>query len=175
MTTALRSSALLAALLAAGCATTGPASRPSAPRPAMAQLTVVDRDAAWAAALRVFGERGDDVQLADPARGLLVTAPKELQAPCGVRTCLARDTVQVWIGGTQAQLVIERRIFDDAVRAFLPPQDEAAVQAVERDQVALLAQIAGGSPELRLSRAGEHCGFASECDAGLRCVAARCQ
>jgi hypothetical protein len=57
----------------------------------------------------------------------------------------------------------------------MPPQDEPAVEAVEQDQVALLRAIAGGAPELRTSHAGEHCGFASECDPGLRCVAARCQ
>ncbi len=168
--------AALAALatFAGGCATTGPA-RPPVPRPAQAELPAPEREAAWARALEVFRDRGDEVRLADPGRGILVTAPREVQATCGERTCLARDILRLRLDGGRAQLVLDRRLFDDTLRAFVPPQDEAAVAAVEAEEFALLRAIIGGRPELRTSLRGEHCAEDAECGQGLACDGRACR
>jgi hypothetical protein len=144
-------------------------------RPAQAELPASDRAAAWPRALQVIGERGDQVRLADPARGILVTAPRELQATCGQRTCLARDILRLRLDGGHAQLVLDRRLFDDTLRAYLPPQDPAAVAAVEAEQLAVLRAILGAPAELRTSHGGEHCSEDAECDRGLACDGRSCR
>lgn len=162
------------AALVGGCATTGPA-RPPVGRPAQAACSTSAREATWARALEVIGGRGDEVRLADPARGILVTAPREVQATCGERTCLARDILRLRIDGGRAQLVLDRRLFDDTLRAYVPPQDQAAVNAVEAEEFAVLRAIIGAQPELRTSRRGEHCSEDAECDRGLACDGRECR
>jgi hypothetical protein len=161
-------------VLAVACASTGPA-RPPVGRPAQAELPAAAREAAWTRALEVIQARGDQVRLADPDRGILVTSPREVQATCGERTCLARDILRLRLDGGRAQLVLDRRLFDDTVRAYLPPQDEAAVAAVEAEEFALLRAIIGGRPELRTSLRGEHCAEDAECGKGLACDGRVCR
>lgn len=162
------------AAFAGGCATSGPV-RPPVGRPAHAELPAAARDTAWARALEVLHDRGDEVQLADPGRGILVTSPREVQATCGERTCLARDILRLRLDGGRAQLVLDRRLFDDTVRAYLPPQDQAAVLAVEAEEFALLRAIIGSQPELRTSLRGEHCAEDAECGKGLACDGRVCR
>jgi len=119
--------------------------------------------------------RGYQMALADPVRGVVITGPLELQAPCGASTCLARQTIYLRVAAGKATLSVDRELWDSSARRWVQPEDPPSVEALERDEAALLRELSGAvEVELRRSTAGEPCGRESECQGGLACLARRC-
>lgn len=160
---------VLLALLA-GCASDAPVRRPAhASTPRLESAAAVERAAA------LLSEKGYELALADSARGVVITRPLELQAACGSSTCLARQTVYLRVAGGRTTLSLDRELWSSSARRWAQPDDPASVEALERDEAALLQELFGAAEvELRRSLAGEPCGRENECQRGLLCLARRC-
>lgn len=144
-------------------------------RPAHASFDKSGFDSTWERALEVLHAEGYELSFSDRARGILLTAERELQAPCGDAQCLSRETVSLRVGpGTKAMLSVHRTRWDQASASFVEGFEPRSVEAVEKTEAALLAAITGGATELRLARDGESCATDSECEAGLACKSRKC-
>lgn len=126
-------------------------------------------------ALAALKERGFELAFHDAQRGLILTRTREGQAVCGVNECLTRDTYVVRLEKGSAAAVLSRQLFDDALRAWEPPRAPRDLDAVEQDEVALLASFLAEPPTLRASRAGEPCAATENCESGLACESRRCR
>ena len=94
---------------------------------------------------------------------------------CGLNECLTRDTFVVRLEDGRATAVLTRQLFDSALRAWESPHDAADLDTVEADEVALLKAFLSEPPSLRLSRSGESCASAENCESGLACEGRRCR
>jgi hypothetical protein len=71
--------------------------------------------------------------------------------------------------------VLSRQLFDASLRTWITPRDPADLDAVEADEVGLLAAFLAQPPVLRQSREGESCAAAENCERGLACDGRRCR
>ncbi len=160
--------ALLALLLAC-------AGEKLARRPAHAATPRLEGADAVGQATGALAGKGYQMALADPVRGVVITRPLELQAPCGASTCLARQTIYLRVASGKATLSVDREHWDSSARRWAQPDDPPSIEALERDEAALLQELFGAvEVELRRSVAGEPCGRENECQRGLACLARRC-
>jgi hypothetical protein len=159
--------AILAALAVAGCASTPEL------RPAHGVLPG-GGESAWDRAREVLRERGDEVALADPTRGILVTREREREVPCAAASCRAREVLHLRLDDGRAAAKLELEVWDAPAAAWRPPSDPATVAAVVAEERSLLERLRATRIEVRLGRAGEGCSAAADCDSELTCVARRC-
>jgi hypothetical protein len=142
--------------------------------PAHGVLANGAREPSWGRALEVVRERGDEVALADPSRGVLVTRPREREVPCGASTCRARDVLHLRIDEGRAAATVELRLWDPAARAWRPPSDPATIAAVIAEERRILERLRATHVEIRPGRPGEGCSAAADCAEGLTCLSRRC-
>jgi hypothetical protein len=159
----------LIAIALAGCGTAKPALLP-----AYGQLPDGSREASWARAQAVLRDRDDEIALADPSRGVLVTRERVRQAPCASGACHCRDVLHVRVDEGRAAVTLERRLWDPVATAWRPPADPAAVAAVVAEERALLEKLQATRIEVRAGHAGEGCSANPDCAEGLHCVSRRC-
>ncbi|HSM92849.1 MAG TPA: hypothetical protein VLT47_08150 [Anaeromyxobacteraceae bacterium] len=145
------------------------------PRPAHGVYDPGQGKATTARALAEVAARGFQLAFHDAARGLILTRTREGQAACGAGDCLARDTYVLRLDGGHAVAVLSRQIFDPSLRYWEGPRLPADLDAVEADEVALLHAFLAEPPVLRLSRDGEPCADAGNCERGLACESRRCR
>ncbi len=158
----------LAVVTAAGCA------GPKVQRPAHGAVDRATRRESWTRALEAVEQRGFTVRFQDPSLGVLVTSERELQAPCGETTCLAKETLYVRQQDGRAVAYLSRTMWDSALRTWSGPSTSDDIAAVEKEQLAIMKDVADGDLELRASRAGEPCSTDDECERGLACASRRC-
>jgi hypothetical protein len=149
---------------------------PSTPSllPAYGQLAAGGRETAWARAQAALRDRDEEIALADPQRGVLVTREKVRQAPCAVGACHARDVLHLRIDEGRAAVTLERRMFNPAAAAWGPPADPTAIAAVVAEERALLEKLQASRVEVRAGHVGEGCSATPDCAEGLHCVSRRC-
>jgi hypothetical protein len=164
------STGLLVLLVAAACATPR-----VTPRPAHASFDPLQAKDTTARALEAVKARGYELAFHDAARGLILTRTREGQVACGLNECLARDTLILRLDGGRAVAVLSRQLFDPSLRFWEAPRQPADLDAVEADEVSLLQAFLAGPPTLRLSREGEPCAGAENCERGLACENRRCR
>jgi hypothetical protein len=160
--------AVLAVAAIAGCA------GPKVQRPAHGTFARTTRPEMWARALEAVEQRGFAVRFQDASLGVLVTSEREVQAPCGETTCLAKETLYLRQEDGRAVAYLSRAMWDSAVRTWSAPATPRDVAAVEKEQLAIMKDIADAGLELRASRTGEPCSTDDECERGLACGARRC-
>jgi hypothetical protein len=163
-----RLSLALAAVLASACA--GPAVQ----RPAHGTYDQGTKREAWGRALEAVERRGFKVQFQDVSLGVLVTSERELQAPCGDTTCLAKETLYVRQQDGRAVAYLSRSMWDATLRTWSAPSAGGDIAAVEKEQMSIMRDVADGDLQLRASRRGEPCSTDDECERGLACSARRC-
>lgn len=144
------------------------------PRPAHGAFEPLTAKATTERALQAVKARGFDLAFHDAARGLILTRTREGQVACSMGECLTRDTLIVRLEGGRAVAVLSRQLFDPSLRFWEPPRSPADLDAVEADEVALLAAFLAEPPTLRLSRDGESCAGEGNCERGLSCENRRC-
>jgi hypothetical protein len=156
-------------IAAAGC---GPAT--PALLPAYGQLPPGGREATWTRAQAALRDRDEEIALADPQRGVLVTRERVRQAPCRAGACHARDVLHLRIDEGRAAVTLQRRLFDPVAAAWGAPADPTAVAAVVAEERALLEKLQATRIEVRAGHVGEGCSATPDCAEGLHCVARRC-
>jgi hypothetical protein len=145
------------------------------PRPAHGTFDPAQGKQTTDRALAVLKERGFELAFHDALRGLILTRTREGQVACGPSECLTRDTYVVRLEKGSAAAVLSRQLFDDSLRAWEAPRAPRDLDAVEQDEVALLASFLAEPPTLRASRAGESCVATENCESGLICESRRCR
>lgn len=145
------------------------------PRPAHGTFDPAQGKQTTDRALAALQERGFELAFHDAQRGLILTRTREGQASWGGNEWLTRDTYVVRIEKGSAAAVLTRQLFDDALRAWEAPRAPGDLDAVEADEVALLASFLAERPTLRASRAGESCVASENCESGLACESRRCR
>jgi hypothetical protein len=126
------------------------------PRGARADFDPAGFEAVFREAVRAVRARGFDIVACDPDRGLIATAPSEVDAACFGTSCLVRETAEVKLGFRRARVVVTREIWDPTVRAWRVPDDQASVSGVAREERELV---------LRAVR-DRHAGALEACGAG---------
>lgn len=145
------------------------------PRPAHGTYDPAQAKRTTERALEAVAARGFELAFHDAPRGLILTRTREGQATCGLNECLTRDTLVIRLEEGRAVAVLSRQLFDVALRSWEPPREPSDLDAVEADEVALLAAFLAEPPKLRASREGESCASAENCEAGLACESRRCR
>jgi hypothetical protein len=127
-------------------------------------------DAVFERAARVLRRRGYELVTCDLDRGVLRTERTELDAPCRVTTCLARQFVTVKLGWRSVRLAVVREVWDSAYRSWIPAEDPAALEAVGREEGALLRDLLAadleGARASAVGVAGGVCRLAEPCGQG---------
>ncbi len=162
----MRAAATLLAL--AACA--GPAVQ----RPAHGSFDDKTKREVWQRAIDACAQRGFEIGFADPSLGVLVTRDHETQAPCGETTCLAREALHLRLEAGHAVASLSRTVWDPVLKAWIPPADPASLRAAEREELAIVRDVADAGYEVRASRKGEPCDGDAECVKGLAGVRRRC-
>jgi hypothetical protein len=126
-------------------------------------------------AVEAVKAKGFELAFHDTSRGLILTQTREGQVACGMNECLTRDTLVLRLENGHAVAVLSRQLFDGALRSWEPPRTPGDLDAVEADEVALLAAFLAEPPTLRQSREGESCASGENCEAGLTCDSRRCR
>ncbi len=143
-------------------------------RPAHGDFDPGERAAVWERTAQAVRERGYELALADPARGILVTRELERQAPCGGTTCLARDILHLRIEDGRAVANLQRRVWDAALRTWAEPSDRRAIKGIEAEEREFLSSLGVREIVVRRSSAGEGCADDADCAGGLACSSRRC-
>jgi hypothetical protein len=163
----------IALALGAGCAAPRVTARPAHGTFAPDKATEIR-----ARAVEDLRGRGYAIAFNDAMRGMILTQQLEGQATCGLSSCLSRDAVLLRFDKGMAIALIQRDLFDPALRQWDPPRDPPSLDAVEADELALLAAFSAflaEPPTLRLSRDGESCLVDGQCERALECQNRRCR
>jgi hypothetical protein len=169
---ALPSLALLAALVSlAACAHDPRVARRTPPadpaQPARAEFDPDHFQAVFVSAVDALRRAGYTLPKCDAGFGAVVTGTIELDATCASVSCLARQSTEVKLGHHAARVTLARELWDPATRSWVPASDPASLEALRKEQAALLARILAVSAGLPDGSTGswDPCGIAvARCD-----------
>jgi hypothetical protein len=122
-----------------GTARIHPRGGDGAPPAASVDLGAGDEREVMARAATVLLERGLRIATCEPAR--IVTAPRELDVPCGTSTCLARELVVVRVAEHSAQVEILRGVWEPAARGWVMALTRSTADDAARREAELLGAI----------------------------------
>jgi hypothetical protein len=160
--------------------TPGPASHLRAGAQAEGQLARAARapfpperfDTVFERAARAVRARGWEILTCEPVSGAITTTRIEADAPCGVSTCLVRETMNVKLGYRRARVAVTREFWDQTVRAWRSPDDPTSIENIEREELTLLQEAIASPAQGTVRGISEECAE-SVCDPlPSRCLAA---
>lgn len=138
--------AIVALVLAVGCAPAKQGLTRIQPRgegalpAASADLGGAERIVVLRSAAGVLRERG--LRIASQSADRIVTAPRELDVPCGAGTCLARELFVVTVGDGSARVELLRGVWDPAARSWeMALAHRTAADATSREAELLRAIV----------------------------------
>jgi hypothetical protein len=166
--------ALLAALASlAACAHDPRVARRTPPadpaQPARAEFDPDHFQAVFVSAVDALRRGGYTLPKCDAAFGAVVTGTIELDAACSSASCLTRQSTEIKLGHHAARVTVHREIWDSATRSWVSVSDPAAVDALQKEQAALLDRIIAVSAAVQdgATRPADPCSIAvAHCDTG---------